>query len=353
MSIAKINVKIGIDEPPFVTNGKKQSASQTIELSHVGQEFKIHCFVDFFFTITNLSPTSVEIESFADVQAVKYNIFKSINEPTDENRWKKTAKSSGGCTHIYNFMVDGDTKKHFVRIEVDIVLNDEERLALARQARDEGRWNDALYTLKEMKETKPPRQFLLRCRYQLALCYENGENNLGIKADKKLAYNSMRELFYDVKLNDAIYEEVVRTYARYRRDGIGIPASPDEYDSIINSHIIGAQKPDSTSYEGPVDEDGLPHGEGTMTYTYGDKIKKYKGNFVHGIREGEGELLYPTQIKNSMTESEYYMQGDYDNAGRQISSPKPGSYKEYIDAWCIEYKGLWCNDLPKVRPEEE
>ena len=48
-----------------------------------------------------------------------------------------------------------------------------------------------------------------------------------------------------------------------------------------------------TAYKGPRDEDGYPHGYGTLEYfTKTEKKYKYEEHFVHGIRSGHGEVQW-------------------------------------------------------------
>ena len=350
------HIRIGIDEPPHVDNGLNISKEKDYHIVYVGQKFTVNCIVDFQFTVTALDGDRVELDCHADAQTVE-------TDPASMN-------SSNGCSlHFtlsftesdsksFGFRMPGDSNPHFstidmkLPVDLELPISDTRWLEVALKARDEGRWHDALCVLKTMKHTKPPRGLLLRCRYQAALQVETGVPEQGIRCNQELAYNRMRDLFYDVKYTDAIHDEVVRTLARYHRDGIGVSASPSECDRLINAYIMGVQQPDNTQYEGPVDADGQPHGEGTMYYYYGEKQKRYTGHFEHGVREGQGELCQLATAPNPLTESEYYMQGDYDGCGRQISSPPPGSYEPYHKAWYIDYKGLWHNDRPLTQPEE-
>ena len=62
----------------------------------------------------------------------------------------------------------------------------------------------------------------------------------------------------------------------------------------------------SESYKGEVDENGLPHGEGTMKYApmstvywlgysdYAVAPKLYQGQWCHGVRCGEGKMIFYT-----------------------------------------------------------
>ena len=113
------------------------------------------------------------------------------------------------------------------------------------------------------------------------------------------------------------------------------------------------------TYEGPVDAQGLPHGKGTMVYV-ADKSEdadardlKYEGEFVHGVRHGEGCLCRDSYFPNSKTQYEWYSEGDYDSCGRLIHPVHaPGSYERYLRGWCIYWEGTWENDMP-VKPKRD
>lgn len=115
----------------------------------------------------------------------------------------------------------------------------------------------------------------------------------------------------------------------------------------------------SYTYEGEKDAEGRPHGKGTMTYI-ADKSEderardcKYEGEFVHGVRHGEGAICRDSFFPNPQTEYEWYSEGEYDNCGRLIHSSHPaGSYKRYTRSWCITWEGTWENDMP-VKPRRD
>ena len=111
----------------------------------------------------------------------------------------------------------------------------------------------------------------------------------------------------------------------------------------------------SCQYTGPVDAAGLPHGKGTMLYI-ADKTEdsdardfKYEGEFVHGIRHGQGYICRMSYVPNSKTAYEWYSEGDYDAAGRLIApTHSPGSYEPYHFSWVIFWQGTWENDIPTI-----
>lgn len=109
-------------------------------------------------------------------------------------------------------------------------------------------------------------------------------------------------------------------------------------------------------YNGPVDQNGLPHGSGTMTYRVepqpdaaaeGLGNLRYTGQFVHGKRQGEGDFHALGLLYNPVSEYEWYAEGDYDSCGRFIQSAHaPGSWKRYIACWYPYFEGTWMDDMP-------
>ena len=64
-----------------------------------------------------------------------------------------------------------------------------------------------------------------------------------------------------------------------------------QWEERYSSNVIEWQeKYQLIRYEGMTDQDGKPHGNGTrITYgQYGVEMAKYAGDFVHGLRHGEG-----------------------------------------------------------------
>lgn len=109
-------------------------------------------------------------------------------------------------------------------------------------------------------------------------------------------------------------------------------------------------------YEGKIDTEGRPHGQGKMVYKVNDeqfKDMRYNGEFVHGVRQGEGCLSFAKQMPNSQTAYEWYSEGDYDCCGRLVHPlHEPGSYRAWVDAWYIMFEGQWENDMP-TRPKKQ
>ena len=112
-------------------------------------------------------------------------------------------------------------------------------------------------------------------------------------------------------------------------------------------------------YEGQVDGQGLPHGNGSLTYL-ADKTKdvnardyRYKGEFVHGVRQGMGCICRVSWFPNPQTAYEWYSEGDYDSAGRLVHPLHPaGSYESHVRGWCITWEGTWENDIP-TKPKRD
>lgn len=104
-------------------------------------------------------------------------------------------------------------------------------------------------------------------------------------------------------------------------------------------------------FTGERDENGLPHGPGTMVYS--SKIRnlyKYEGEFVHGMRHGKGKFYWyapHNNLSNPLDQHSWYSIGEYDSAGRLVC-PKhePGSWEPYLRLWDVVYDGTWENDSP-------
>lgn len=111
-------------------------------------------------------------------------------------------------------------------------------------------------------------------------------------------------------------------------------------------------------YTGEVDAEGLPHGNGVLNYivekdpseerTFDNQYDlRYKGEFVHGLRQGEGDLHAMGVGYNPVSRYEWYSQGEYDSCGRLIQTSHPeGSYQEFVRVWYPYFEGTWQNDLP-------
>lgn len=109
-------------------------------------------------------------------------------------------------------------------------------------------------------------------------------------------------------------------------------------------------------YSGPVDEQGRPHGTGTMIYKVepeaddsfeGKEDLRYKGEFVHGMRHGEGDLHTLGLAYNPVSEYEWYSEGEYDSCGRFIHPANPpGSYERCVKCWYPYFEGTWQDDMP-------
>ena len=100
------------------------------------------------------------------------------------------------------------------------------------------------------------------------------------------------------------------------------------------------------SYNGQKDDEGHPHGHGTMEYyTKADKKYKYEGHFEHGVRSGYGVLQESIRLIREYEPWEWAQMGDYDSAGRLIHpNTKPGPHREVIDSWKVMFRGWWMND---------
>ena len=79
------------------------------------------------------------------------------------------------------------------------------------------------------------------------------------------------------------------------------PRTQDEASPFLQPITGGAShtrlesaQPAVEVYEGQLDEDGRPHGMGTVLYAEGDpgERARYQGEFEHGKRHGRGSLLW-------------------------------------------------------------
>ena len=114
------------------------------------------------------------------------------------------------------------------------------------------------------------------------------------------------------------------------------------------------------TYRGEVDAEGRPHGKGELYYVVekdptenhlfdnqGDL--RYKGEFVHGVRQGEGDLHALGGGYNPVSESEWYSEGDYDCGHLLHPAHAPGTWRRYVQVWYPYFEGTWQNDQP-LRP---
>ena len=109
---------------------------------------------------------------------------------------------------------------------------------------------------------------------------------------------------------------------------------------IIVSQITGKK------YNGSYDDEGRPHGYGTMEYSVQNEKKyKYKGHFEHGERSGYGVWYERTLYIREYEPWEWAQMGEYDSAGRLIHpNTKTGPRREIIYSWDMKFRGWWQND---------
>jgi len=102
----------------------------------------------------------------------------------------------------------------------------------------------------------------------------------------------------------------------------------------------------STTYKGQKDDEGRPHGHGTMEYfTSTEKKYKYEGHFEHGVRSGYGVWHENIRFIREYEPWEWAQMGDYDSAGRLIHpNTKPGPRREVVDCWNEMFRGWWKDD---------
>ena len=100
------------------------------------------------------------------------------------------------------------------------------------------------------------------------------------------------------------------------------------------------------TYSGQKDDEGRPHGHGTMEYlTSGENKYKYEGHFEHGVRSGYGVWYETIRFIREYEPWEWAQMGDYDSAGRLIHpNTKSGPRKEVVNCWDEKFRGWWKND---------
>lgn len=100
------------------------------------------------------------------------------------------------------------------------------------------------------------------------------------------------------------------------------------------------------TYKGQKDDEGRPHGHGTMEYsTKTEKKYKYEGHFEHGVRSGYGVWHETIRFIREYEPWEWAQMGEYDSAGRLIHpNTKPGPRREVVNSWDEKFRGWWKND---------
>ena len=103
--------------------------------------------------------------------------------------------------------------------------------------------------------------------------------------------------------------------------------------------------PDGNRYFGQVDEQGLPHGNGTMVYKQKPYVswmefqvafKEYKGQWLHGKRSGSGRM-------------KYYQNGSgttvYSGSWKEDLPDGTGTFEHYGSVVDVVYRGDWREGL--------
>lgn len=317
----------------------------TIEVNRIGETFTLNGLRQYRLEIEDIGEDCVDI-------AVTASPLEG-NSDADTECWKENVnrlqKSYHSCTFKYTRKGERKPVLRNAHITIEWDHSGEDMFDLAEQALEKGFWREAYNFYQKAKHSETSREHRFRLLYNIALEAEKTVTPKDLKPSfdftKPFCFIIIDDLVGELKLGDPIREEVIRTYVRYLRSGM--KGYVDESEAKLwEKKIDFLSRIVVSGYDGPVDDEGRPHGHGTQHLTDGDKKYKYEGDFEHGQRHGDGELLVSSSIPNTLTESEYYMQGDYDAAGRQISHPPSGSYKPYIQAWCIVYSGHWENDKP-------
>jgi len=113
--------------------------------------------------------------------------------------------------------------------------------------------------------------------------------------------------------------------SKYTLDPLTIIRGNDNFGKIF--------KINDFQYSGELDENDLPHGQGTIEYIGHSKIKSYFGNFCHGEKNGTG-----TEIYNN--DNVYH--------GEFMNGLKNGSGKLYNTNGLLKYGGMWLNDSIEI-----
>lgn len=323
----------------------KEDLVATIEVNRIGESF----------TLNGLRQYKLKIEDMGE----DYVVIDVTATPLEGNPeaapecWKANVSRliESHYRYTFEYIRKGERKPTLRNAHVEIAWDHsgDDMFELAEEAIGKGLWREAYNFYTQTEYTAPSRERKLRLLYNIALEAEKTVTPQDLKPSfdfrKPFCYTVIKDLVGELKLGDPIRDEVLRTYVRYLR--CGMKGYVDESEAKMwEKRIDLISRLVVTGYDGPVDDEGRPHGRGLQYLTDGENVYNYDGDFVHGLRHGYGKLLVSSYIPNSMTESEYYMQGDYDAAGRQISHPPAGSYQSTIKAWCVKYEGHWENDKP-------
>ena len=103
------------------------------------------------------------------------------------------------------------------------------------------------------------------------------------------------------------------------------------------------------TYNGPVDQEGRPHGVGrTVEVDY----KSYEGDFVHGKRHGHGEVLYANghRFVGAFEDDarcglgrEWWPNGQLKHEGAYLRSQRHGPGKMYSAEGALVFDGRICS----------
>lgn len=127
----------------------------------------------------------------------------------------------------------------------------------------------------------------------------------------------------------------------------GVEAGDDNCVEPYNEHLY--EDTEEIIYEGETDENGLPHGQGVIYYPKGEleswcgfKVapKCYDGQWCHGVKSGQGKMLY---FVEDMWSSVRYIGGWKDDmpegTGRLCESFRDVQARTLVDRY--SYEGDW------------
>ena len=118
-----------------------------------------------------------------------------------------------------------------------------------------------------------------------------------------------------------------------------------ETEHILQGEVVEFDLPEGEHYRGEVDDEGRPHGIGTMRYPkrpyrswmeFQVSDRKYHGEWSHGVRSGSGRMKY---YRNGLGSAEYQGQW-HDDLPEGV-----GTFTAFGDTTDEKYQGEWLRGL--------
>jgi len=133
----------------------------------------------------------------------------------------------------------------------------------------------------------------------------------------------------------------------------------NEYTGEFSNHKLNGQgtlvmKSDRMSYTGEFVNNEF-HGKGVLTFNLKQPNEyQYKGNFDHGLRNGEGEICFTldTNIQPPPLPAAPPQQQQQQQKDQQLQPPRPqsSSNNELFKKTTYKYQGQWANDKATQLP---